>query len=671
MRSALWLSLAALLVFQALVPARADDFLFSDQDEDQAKSRERRGTSSLLEKLLGYLKLGNLFPRPDVDHEGCPPASSVFGQCNNSWTDVTQEEIDAEADALIERRAQNPTEFVDALQQPLREHIEPNAQFQMDLAIDPEWSAVYTPIIQSARQLAGLYNQLNPPTGELVTEFDTYANVTNFFRETYSNSPPIPAEYRPWTFHPATDPNITVDARWNDDRVFAASRLAGYNPGSIYRIGSRGLPLSKVRQFRNTDFDWDSAVQAASGYTYRQAVLRGRLYAQYHPILQNITIFRGAFAGEKFLTPFAVFVLPRGKQDLRPVAIQLGLSRTSPVHSPESSFFWWTYSKIVANNANSLENNIEKHLHNSHFTGGRFAVVTQAEVAPNHPLRILLDPHFRGVHQTNSIGEVSLFSRGSVLDFGTLLTFDGTAEYLAQSYQQWNYREMNLHREVAYRGCRNLPYYPYYHDGLQVYRLLQRYVRSYVRLYYCCDRQVRNDETLQRWVAVLANDIYQGRAGLPSRIDSVSELSDLLTNILWLFSGYHDAYNFPNAELIYSPAAGLIVALRPEEINATLAAATTEDNLGYFTSILGTLTPTLATQSTSISLTGMKFQDLLGNSPAAATVDERTETLHEFIQGRLDTLEERLTEENRMRLARGQLPYRHMLPSQLTGSISV
>ena len=144
--------------------------------------------------------------------------------------------------------------------------IHPNLtiQFAMDAAANQEWASVFFNNSAFASGLSRKYFQQD--LGTLgISNFTEYADILEYYQEAYVKTPPLASKYRPWRPHPASDQRITQNDRWNDDVIFAASRLAGFNPVNIYRIGSYSLKWRKFASLVADNFNWFEAVRRASG----------------------------------------------------------------------------------------------------------------------------------------------------------------------------------------------------------------------------------------------------------------------------------------------------------------------------------------------------------------------------------------------------------------------
>lgn len=88
--------------------------------------------------------------------------------------------------------------------------------------------------------------------------------------------------------------------------------------------------------------------------------------------------------------------------------------------------------------------------------------------------------------------------------------------------------------------------YPYAVDGLEIWTSIKTWVQDYCKIYYKSDDVVQNDTELQAWWKELRE---QGHGDLKDKawwpkMQTVQELIDSCTIIIWIASALHAAVNF-------------------------------------------------------------------------------------------------------------------------------
>jgi lipoxygenase len=89
--------------------------------------------------------------------------------------------------------------------------------------------------------------------------------------------------------------------------------------------------------------------------------------------------------------------------------------------------------------------------------------------------------------------------------------------------------------------------YPYAVDGLDVWRAIEGWVRSYCAHFYHADAAVAGDRELQAWwddVRYVGHGGRQGDRACWLELDSLANLVESLSTLIWIASALHAAVNF-------------------------------------------------------------------------------------------------------------------------------
>src|SRR5262245_51535371 len=187
-----------------------------------------------------------------------------------------------------------------------------------------------------------------------------------------------------------------VASDYANDRAFALMRVAGPNPVMLRRFTARDerLPL--------TDADFKVAAPAD---TFDAALAEGRLFLADYAVLDGADA--GDFPhGQKYIyAPLALFVLDKATKALLPVAIRCKQKPgpDNPIFTPADGYNW-LIAKTIVEIADGNIHEASTHLGRTHLLMEPFVVTTYRQLAPNHPLAVLLSPHFEG---TLAINEAS------------------------------------------------------------------------------------------------------------------------------------------------------------------------------------------------------------------------------------------------------------------------
>jgi arachidonate 15-lipoxygenase len=357
------------------------------------------------------------------------------------------------------------------------------------------------------------------------------------------------------------------------DRSFAAQRVAGANPIVIQRVEQlpANFPVTD-NHYQDVMGDTDSLARAGS---------QGRLYLADYAVLENMP--EGTFPKgvKKYrYAPLALFAVPAGdgaNRSLVPIAIQCGQDSSRhpiftppPAGTPQVGQWDWLIAKTIVQIADGNYHELISHLGGTHLFLEAFAISTPRQLAPNHPLYILLTPHFEG---TLFINDSAL--KGLVNDEGTvdrvLFSSIGASKALsakaAKGYP-YSFNDSMLPKTLKARGVDDpslLPDYPYRDDALLIWEAIHTWVNDYLSLYYRSDADVQADWELQAWFQELIADNSgqmsiqdgsfgeigaDGKPGLYTR----AYLIEAITLIIFTASAQHAAVNFAQADfLTYAP----------------------------------------------------------------------------------------------------------------------
>lgn len=466
----------------------------------------------------------------------------------------------------------------------------------------------------------------------------------------------------------ATLPIPSVEQNIHDDTVFAQLRVAGANPMILTRV--RGalpakLPLTSG-QFRKV-----------MGEPLETALAAGRVYVTDYAELGSMA---PADATYKLLTgtgynsaPIAVFAVPAGGGALQAVAIQCG---QDPAHSPlvlrpdpsDAANYWgWQIAKTIVQTADFNHHEMFAHLARTHLVSEAFTLATHRQLAPNHPLSVLLLPHFEGDIFINNLAALVIMSPQT---FGDIILAAPIADAQAAAGRArlgWDFYANMPRSEFAARGVDDthaLPEYPYRDDALLIWDTLHAWAADYIKTYYASDADVTGDTELRAWADELTN---AGKIKGFRRITSRAQLIDVVTMVMFTASAQHAAVNYPQADLMtYAPfSAGVNGAPPP-----TSATGHTEaDWLKQLPSVFGALA-----QMYFLNLLGGVHYRPLGDyrsnrfpyAPAITDPRVTSGALPRFQQA-LKAVESTINGRNKGRT----LPYPYLLPSQIPTSTNI
>ncbi|WP_299412523.1 lipoxygenase family protein [Acaryochloris sp. IP29b_bin.148] len=345
------------------------------------------------------------------------------------------------------------------------------------------------------------------------------------------------------------------------DRAFVAQRVAGANPLVLEQC--QILP----DHFPVTNEQYQAVMGSAD--SLQKAGQEGRLYLTDYAVLDQLEA--GTFPDtQKYVyAPLALFAVPAtGSGSLVAVAIQCQQQPgpenpifTPPAdQSPQSEQWAWLMAKTIVQIADGNYHELISHLGRTHLLIEPIVVATYRQLAANHPLSVLLRPHFEGTLFINNAAISGLINDGGTVDAVMSGTIESSKALSLKAVQGFPYgfNDSMLPAMLAKRGVDNaeqLPDYPYRDDALLVWGAIHDWVASYLDLYYLSDEDVVADTELQAWLAeMIAED--GGRVTDIGETSSAQEtpslrtkayLTDMVTLIIFTGSAQHAAVNFSQA----------------------------------------------------------------------------------------------------------------------------
>ncbi|KXF80702.1 lipoxygenase family protein [Enterovibrio coralii] len=309
-----------------------------------------------------------------------------------------------------------------------------------------------------------------------------------------------------------------------------------------------------------------------------QAMAQGRLFLLDFKDFHKETVAARNWDnwGARLHAGITLFAIPQGSKQLKTVAIQ-------PTQTPQHSGFWedigWFFlgifgyggnknppSKIITAGDNYWAWQMAKssvttmlsmagvvdHL-STHVYLGPIPIAYFRNITEYHPLRPLLDTHLMALVTNNHTGifEVGATLAGQPATYGNpfngLLT--GAIERLS-GFSSETFVMSTLRRKNHYHFFEHstpvdknsdpilaqIDDYPQ-HDDNKLMPIIREWVDGYLRLYYHSDADVVNDEELKMFLYE-TNHFGQVK-GFPSRADTIEELVNIVSSIIYWMSVNH------------------------------------------------------------------------------------------------------------------------------------
>ncbi|KAJ6823215.1 putative lipoxygenase 6 [Iris pallida] len=357
---------------------------------------------------------------------------------------------------------------------------------------------------------------------------------------------------------------------WLRDDEFARQALAGINPINIERV--RVFPPvskldPKVYGPPESAITEDHITGQLEGMSVQQAMDAGKLFMlDYHDIYLPFIGRINEMHGRRAYGTRAIFFLTQ-LGTLRPVAIELSLPPTKSgpgsrrVLTPpcDATTNWlWQLAKAHVGSNDAGVHQLVNHWLRTHATMEPFILAAHRHLSAMHPLYKLLEPHMRYTLEINALARQSLINAEGVIE-ACFTPGPCCLEISAAFYRDyWRFDLEGLPADLIRRGMAvedpSQPHglrllisdYPYANDGLLIWSAIQRYVESYVQIYYPNPAVVQSDSELQTWYT---ESIHIGHgdhryASWWPPLNTPSDLAHILTTVIWLASAQHAALNF-------------------------------------------------------------------------------------------------------------------------------
>lgn len=445
----------------------------------------------------------------------------------------------------------------------------------------------------------------------------------------------------------------TIVRRWQEDRVFAWQAVAGANPVMLTRLRRR------LDHFPVTEAEYSRALGDVDRFD--AALAEGRLYVADYAALDGLAA--GTVDGlQKYnFAPIVLYVWLPSEHALRAVLIQTGQSPDHPRFTPADGVGWRMARTVVAT-ADGNWQGIVSHFGLCHQVMESIILSAHRQLSVEHPLMVLLAPHFDHTLLTNVIARSSLVGPGGYMERLQSPTLEESLACAVRQIEAFRLDRSAPPELYADRGVDDVAVlgdYPARDDMLAVWGATVPFVDAYVRLYYTTDADVGADSELRAWVAELAS-WDGGRMGGVTPPTTVADVSALLNRIINRCTAWHATINYPSFDLFSFPPNLPAAAYGPGPRGGGVD---TEDDLGR-------MLPPYALAAEGLQL----FYEIsviqlnrIGEYPEGTFADDRVAPLVAAWKQRLDAVEAEL---GRVDAAR-PLTYPYLHPSRISRSIHV
>jgi Lipoxygenase len=310
----------------------------------------------------------------------------------------------------------------------------------------------------------------------------------------------------------AADPIAAVDLAydWRHRKYFRAPVIPKEYQGPI-NLGSlavAGPYFCYLQRAENGDYEWD--LQHLGDY-------------ECHPGLCGLGVR-------------VRFVVAEAGQCLEAVEIDCELGVCKP-GDPE-----WELAQKIALCAATSHVSLVRHFVGVHLAlVAHFAIATQNTLPANHCVRRLLWAHVWATQYSNStVTEISMMKDG---DFEGIFSFthEELCRLLADSYEQYDIRVIDPLADAHHRGILDGGFdLPALENRLAHWKVIHNHVHRYLRLYYDCDQDLRDDAAVRAWVKDLNHSVPGGIERLLGDQLTIEGMTRLITSYIYAGSVEHE-----------------------------------------------------------------------------------------------------------------------------------
>ncbi|KAG4971477.1 hypothetical protein JHK85_037898 [Glycine max] len=348
------------------------------------------------------------------------------------------------------------------------------------------------------------------------------------------------------------------------DEELGRQALAGINPLSIKRLETFP-PVSdldpSIYGAQKSALKEEHIISHLDGMPVQQAMAEKKLFMlDYHdaylPFLNGINAREDRKA---YATRTILYLTRLGT--LKPIAIELSLPESKQVLTPPldaTSHWLWQIAKAHVCSNDAGVHQLVHHWLRTHACMEPFIIAAHRQLSAMHPVFKLLKPHLKHTLQINALAREALINEGGIIetDFSS---GKYSTEIISAAYKDWWRFDMEaLPADLIRRGLAEpdpthphglrllIEDYPYANDGLLIWFALENLVRTYVNYYYSDRIMVRSDSELQSWYSEVTNVGHADHANASwwPTLSTPSDLTSILTTLIWVASVQHSAVNF-------------------------------------------------------------------------------------------------------------------------------
>ena len=493
------------------------------------------------------------------------------------------------------------------------------------------------------------------------------------------------------------------DKPCEQDWYFGHLQIAGFNTTNLRGVVLTAEPNSKAVALSDLQAKMPITDAILRGVLSDQSVSLEQAVADHLLYVVDFAQFESATSDifhneQRYITaPIALFywnstppkgyppITPGGAQGvLQPICIQLAQkfdSESAPIFTPNNcadandpNLLKWRAAKYNVNAVAAMQHESVAHLGDCHLIIEPIVVASNRQLSVQHPLLMLLKPHFRFTININDDALTGLIAPGGVVAVNVGVSIESTRALVAQAHINWRWDENNPDQLFKLRGTDSLPSFPFRDDTRLLWTATHDFVSSYLRSYYLNDQDVAQDNELQAWIGELVSPLYCGFKGLnglkhaadgSATLDNLDYLIDMVAQIIYIAGPQHASVNYAQFPMMsYMPSVGGTIYSAPPTRSQSL------ENADALMAWYPPLDVALYTSAFEYLLSQVQF-DTFGHYDSNNRVpyfqDPRIPPMVADFQDALALIEIEIRKRNKAR----PIPYPFQLPSMIPNSVSI
>ncbi|XP_051781214.1 polyunsaturated fatty acid lipoxygenase ALOX8-like [Erpetoichthys calabaricus] len=443
---------------------------------------------------------------------------------------------------------------------------------------------------------------------------------------------------------------------WTEDSFFGYQYLNGCNPIIIQKCIQipKNFPVtnSMVSQFLN-------------GGSLDKEIKARNIFLVDYKLLDNVP--PNVIDGVQQYLPAPLCLLYKDKQDqLLPIAIQLKQKSgpENPIFLPSDLKYDWLLAKTYVRSADFNYHQLVSHLLRTHLMAEVFCMATYRQLPSIHPLFKLLVNHMRYTLQINIMARNILLAKDGIFDKAASTGGGGFVVILQRALDSLTYSSLCLPENIKARGMENIPNYYYRDDGIQLWKIINRYVKKFITFYYKKDKKVKDDQELQRWIKEIFTEGFLGKTstGIPQSFSTLQQLIGFVTMVIFTCSAQHAAVNSGQFDFYGWMPNGPSTMTRPPPTNK--GRTTMPDLLQSMSDVKNT-----CRAMSAVWLLSRQSSDfvMLGHSSSIYSTEEKPLGFLEEFREDLKNLASEIRKRNKGK----QIPYNYLLPDEIESSVAI